>query len=119
MKTNNTLSGHKTWEGAWKGDLAVPAHPPKKTSVDPLLAARVNQVNGRLKAGNVGLTIYVLNFRFYLRGTLPPKPGVERRTHNQWDDLGDITWLLSSGIPVLALTRGIGRQAPPFQSSFE
>ena len=84
MKANNTTPRHENRQGKRQGVLEPLAHPPQKASVDPLLATRVSQANGRLKAGNVGLTIRVVNARFYLRGTLPPKPGVERRPHDQW-----------------------------------
>ena len=37
------------------------------------LLGRVNQSNGRLRAGQIGIRIEIRNNRFYLRGSLPPR----------------------------------------------
>lgn len=42
------------------------------------IIARLNQANGRLKAGKIGVRIEVKGDRLYLRGTFPPKPGAKK-----------------------------------------
>jgi integrase len=42
-----------------------------------MMEGRIKQANGRLKAANVGVSIENKGDRFYLRATLPPKPGSE------------------------------------------
>jgi integrase len=46
-------------------------------------AARINQANGRLKLGKVGLRIEAKGDRLYLRGTLPPRPGSSKPDAHQ------------------------------------
>jgi integrase len=57
--------------------------------MDKVTTDRLAQANGRLKAGNVGLTLIARNNRIYLRGTLPPKPGsLKTSPHQQEIALG-------------------------------
>lgn len=45
------------------------------TTLDKLTSARIAQANGRLRSGNVGVTIKQHRNRLYLRGTFPAKDG--------------------------------------------
>ncbi len=42
---------------------------------DKQIAGRIDQANGRLRAGNVGVTIERINDRLYLRATFPDRTG--------------------------------------------
>ncbi len=44
---------------------------------------RIAQANGRLKAGRVGVAIERVHNRLYLRATLPPRPGANRKAVHQ------------------------------------
>jgi hypothetical protein len=58
-------------------------------SVAKATKERIAQANGRLKSGNVVLSIMLRNNRLYLRGTLPPKPGsLKNNSHQQELSLG-------------------------------
>ena len=39
------------------------------------IQAKLNQANGRLRSGKIGVRIEVRGDRLYLRATFPPKPG--------------------------------------------
>lgn len=42
------------------------------------ITKRLNQANGRLKSGKVGIKIEAKGTMLYLRSTLPPKPGSDK-----------------------------------------
>lgn len=44
---------------------------------------KISQANGRLRAGNVGVSIQQIGDRLYLRATLPPRPGSTRKDSYQ------------------------------------
>lgn len=48
-----------------------------------MITTQINQANGRLKAGQIGLRIYQRGNRLTLRGTFPPKPGKGDRSSQQ------------------------------------
>ena len=51
--------------------------------------ALINQANGRLRAGKIGVTIAAIGNKMYLRAQLPPKPGSDRtRPYQQRIALG-------------------------------
>lgn len=47
------------------------------------ISGKLNQANGRLKAGRVGVRIEAVGNRLYLRATFPPKPGSSKSVAHQ------------------------------------
>ncbi|KJH72354.1 site-specific integrase [Aliterella atlantica] len=47
------------------------------------IASKLNQANGRLRAGKIGVAIQVKGDRLYLRATFPPKPGATKQQPHQ------------------------------------
>lgn len=51
-------------------------------TLQPVIS-RINQANGRLKIGKIGVKIEVKGDRLYLRGTFPPKPSSKKQHPHQ------------------------------------
>ncbi len=47
------------------------------------IQAKLNQANGRMRSGKVGVTIQVRGDHLYLRATFPPKPGATKQQPHQ------------------------------------
>jgi hypothetical protein len=48
----------------------------------------LDEVNARLKAGNIGVVVYQRGDRLSLRATFPPKPGIDKPPYQQLLSLG-------------------------------
>lgn len=74
MPSDNAISSQKSSQHSSQRSDPPPAKliPLKQPSAD--LDARLNQANGRLKAGNIRMSIEIRRHKFYLRGILPAKP---------------------------------------------
>lgn len=88
MSANNSRTGQKFNEQANERCQSGNGGAGASEAKDGALPGRVAQANGRLRAGNVGLSIQVRRDRFYLVGTLPAKPEVNRPPHQQWLSTG-------------------------------